>query len=210
MSAPRTLPFGITGLGGRYTSHHKTNLLGKSDRGTLLFSFPQTQSDLSTSFLQGIQQVYKQENTAKKRPLQRSTWRQWRLDSASYRVTRGQGSGFRTAPDRSTAIRTRFWIDILTQNNLEERRVACIRLDQGYHQRATSQSASLPVEQGTGMLDRAGRTWPCLRSTYLSVSNVVLWLPCRTILIELNSTLARQYIYNHRWPRLCDSTTVRF
>ena len=51
----------------------QTHLLGKSDKGTLLFSFPQTQSDLSTSFLQGIPQVYKQENMAKKRPLGRST-----------------------------------------------------------------------------------------------------------------------------------------
>ena len=58
---------------------------------------------------------------------------------------------------------------ILTQNNLQERPLAGIRLDQGYHQPATSQRACLPVEQGTGMLDRAGRTWPCLGSTYLSV-----------------------------------------
>ena len=55
----------FTGLSGRYTSHHKQTCLVSRSGGTLLFSSPQTQSDLSTSFLQGIRQVYKQENMEK-------------------------------------------------------------------------------------------------------------------------------------------------
>ena len=59
----------------------QTHLLGKSDKGILLFSFPQTQSDVSTSFLQGIPQVHKQENMAKNGP-----WDDPRSDNEDWTV----------------------------------------------------------------------------------------------------------------------------
>ena len=56
-----------------------------------------------------------------------------------------------------------------TRKHHQKKGKSCTRPDQGYHQYATSQRATLSVEQGSGILERAGRTWPCLRSRYLSV-----------------------------------------
>ena len=118
----------------------------------------------------------------------------------SFLLTRGERSGTTTATNRSTVIKTRLWMDTINEETSAKK--ICILHKAWPSVPPISHEPACPSARRTGnkniALDRAGRTWPCLRSTYLSVFSKLVF--CKQLIRWENFQPTKQQVSGWEQP----------